>query len=95
MTSPASACSKISRVEETLSASRNNVVMSSRVGKAAIFSASPTYSATSSTATEHARLEAMSKSRSQVGRGTTISPTIAITKPARAASATPKRARGL
>jgi hypothetical protein len=32
----------IRRVEDTLSARRNNVVISSKVGKAAILSASPT-----------------------------------------------------
>jgi hypothetical protein len=39
-------------------------------------------------------LEAISRSSSQVGSGTTISPTTAITTPARTASATPKRALG-
>ena len=42
ITSPALAFSRISRVDDTSSASRNNVVSSSSVGKVAIFSASPT-----------------------------------------------------
>jgi hypothetical protein len=39
ITSPASACSRIKRVDETLSPSRNSVVISKMLGKAAIFSA--------------------------------------------------------
>ena len=42
ITSPASACSRMRRVAETSSASRNSVVSSSSVGKVAIFSASLT-----------------------------------------------------
>ncbi len=42
ITSPPSARSKMSRVAETSSASRNSVVMSSMVGKVAILSASVT-----------------------------------------------------
>ena len=91
ITWPASACNKIKRVDDTFSASRNSVVIKSRVGNAAILSASPTYSATSSTATDDAKFEAINKSSSQVGSGTTIKPTIAITKKASAPSAKPKR----
>src|SRR4051794_19078353 len=94
MTSPASACSKIKRVEDTLSASRIRVVIKSSVGKEAILSASLTYIATSRITTEAARFEAINRSSSQVGSGTTISATTAITIPASTASATLKRALG-
>jgi hypothetical protein len=66
-------------------------VSKSRVGNAAILRASLTYSETNRIATEIARFEAINRSSSQVGSGTTIRPTTAITSAASAASADPTR----
>src|SRR5579863_2856493 len=90
MTSPAFARRRISRVEATLSARRNSVVRSSKVGNVAIPIASGTYKTTSKIATAQERLVEMRRSSTQVGSGTIISATTTTTSAASAASAPQK-----
>ena len=88
MTSPASACSRMRRVDETLSASRNSVVISSSVGKVdELERVAARRATTSSSATATAMLTASSRSSSRVGSGTIIIATIATTNAASARSA--------
>jgi hypothetical protein len=79
---PALACSRISLVEAMFSASRNSVVNSSSEGKVDIASAEGTYMATISSTRLMARLLAISRSISGVGKGSTNSATIATSRPA-------------
>ncbi len=81
-TLPASPCSRIRRVTETLIARRNSVVSSSRLGNAARSSARPMYIEATTIDSAPAMFSVISRSSSAGGSGTIIITTSTTTAPA-------------